>query len=887
MTVRLADVIDDEDDDYEEEDDMAVLGPTRAAMSKRTPSILVTDVRSAKPRSTAPFAGHAVGINVSKNKGSISSHINGGSSSNGMSINNHAITNGLRTKYGIKSSQNTIVSGGSNQAVWNRSGSSSRPTSVSQRITSSIKDKLKYSSISNRSNGNGTRISGSKYDPQLKPKNTNIPIGSTLTSNTANKRLSWRGGNPLDKNKDGYKIRRPSESSRFSDISMDNILLDSSSVPSGRREQRGSHSSWDRFPLQNMSHLQNHYNKYRKSINTLPSRTSKISQKLVLIPEDTELTTLTNFQRNNTTSNGLMLHGSGDILDRKNHSSTRAQLLNDNESYRYKDGRLPRLTAYNIADGFNIKLLTKFLKHTHEVSPRLYDDCLYVPYVLPLLPGKDGFRIKSNVSERIHGGKTLIEKLLDTSEQRDHHFEYYSGVEAINDVNQDIRGQSSYSNDLNNTEIDELGNKTNKTTTRNISDSMNNSIVGNNTSNSSRRSSMSSKKNDINIDNNIRGRQSSSNVKLSNRDQNGVIVREHINPSPKTNGYENVNHDKIMDNNKKVINSDDSFDPSEPQLFAEESPLEQEIREREELLKITSPLSTSPNLSRDPIGDEPPDKNTLSMFSNQHGSNNFDSNKNMDGNLLSNISEAETKRFINQNMYRHAELFIFHYGVIVFWNFTEDQEKDLLGDLAFADEKNLIIRPLDEPDIETEEFHFEYDKDTKRPRIFNDVITLRSGDHFIKLTLSYAIAQSTKLSRFESRISPILNSVMKLPKRLALHGTLGLKREQLLKKSGKLFKLRVDVNLSSNVLDTPDFFWSVEPSLHPLYIAMREYLEIDKRVTVVNDRCKVFLEFFDICVDSVAERNIARVTFWFIIMIVVGVIFSVTEVMVRYNIIHN
>lgn len=120
-----------------------------------------------------------------------------------------------------------------------------------------------------------------------------------------------------------------------------------------------------------------------------------------------------------------------------------------------------------------------------------------------------------------------------------------------------------------------------------------------------------------------------------------------------------------------------------------------------------------------------------------------------------------------------------------------------------------------------------------------------------------------------------------------MHGTLGLKREQLLKKSGKLFKLRVDVNLSSNVLDTPDFFWSVEPSLHPLYIAMREYLEIDKRVTVVNDRCKVFLEFFDICVDSVAERNIARVTFWFIIMIVVGVIFSVTEVMVRYNIIHN
>ena len=236
---------------------------------------------------------------------------------------------------------------------------------------------------------------------------------------------------------------------------------------------------------------------------------------------------------------------------------------------------------------------------------------------------------------------------------------------------------------------------------------------------------------------------------------------------------------------------------------------------------------------------------------------------------------------------RHAEIFIFHYGVIVFWNFTEIQEKNILGDITFAGYKSLMIRPLDEQDIETEQFHFEYDRDTERPRIFNDIVTLRSGDHIIELTLSHAIAQSSKLSRFESRISPILISVTKLPKRLALYGTLGLKREQLLKKSGKLFKLRVDVNLSSTILDTPEFFWSFEPSLHPLYVAMREYLEIDQRVQVLNDRCKVFLEFFDICVDSVAERNMARVTWWFILVILFGVIFSLTEIFVRYVIIHR
>ena len=266
------------------------------------------------------------------------------------------------------------------------------------------------------------------------------------------------------------------------------------------------------------------------------------------------------------------------------------------------------------------------------------------------------------------------------------------------------------------------------------------------------------------------------------------------------------NDNEDNNNNENNNNKVEEFDPSEPQFFAEESPLEQQLREREELLQITSPVSTSPVSTSELLKDTSKGINSSTSPKTQQDRKISNSKSSHKPQSIEDITEAETKRLINRNKHRHAELFIFHYGVIVFWNFTEEQEKNLLGDLAFADEKNLMIRPLDEPDIETEEFHFEYDKDTERPRIFNDIITLRSGDHFIKLTLSYAIAQSSKLSRFESRISPILSSVMKLPKRLALHGTLGLKREQLLKKSGKLFKLRVDVNLSSNVLDTPDFF---------------------------------------------------------------------------------
>lgn len=75
------------------------------------------------------------------------------------------------------------------------------------------------------------------------------------------------------------------------------------------------------------------------------------------------------------------------------------------------------------------------------------------------------------------------------------------------------------------------------------------------------------------------------------------------------------------------------------------------------------------------------------------------------------------------------------------------------------------------------------------------MITLRSGDIMIKLAISHAIAQSTKLCRFEERMNSTMLGVQQIPKKLALTGKLGMKREEVVKMSGKLFKLRVDVNL--------------------------------------------------------------------------------------------
>ena len=60
-------------------------------------------------------------------------------------------------------------------------------------------------------------------------------------------------------------------------------------------------------------------------------------------------------------------------------------------------------------------------------------------------------------------------------------------------------------------------------------------------------------------------------------------------------------------------------------------------------------------------------------------------------------------------------------------------------------------------------------------------------------------------------------------------GSLKLTRTDALKLTGKLFKLRRDVNLVSNVLDIPDLFWEEgQANLRALYDAVRDYMEISE-----------------------------------------------------------
>ncbi|KAI0464185.1 hypothetical protein LJB42_001788 [Komagataella kurtzmanii] len=599
-----------------------------------------------------------------------------------------------------------------------------------------------------------------------------------VTDSRQNSTSAPFAGHRLSRN----NANRSHPSSGYRDVSVSGVLGNRSDVPSSERRDRLPSILANRRPsrsgryddtIRKQRHARGLTQEYMsneiqhrtipKLSKTLPTRTSKINEKLVLIPDSDE--ELQKYRKVHQPFNS-------DLYVR----STAEEMSKEHRAQNY-----PRVTAYLVANSFDLKLTAKYLEKEHLVSPRRYSEVLYVPYSLPLIPGLNGVRVRSNDSEKVQAGKIWMENYIDKSEQKDHHYEYYSGVEYESDQAIDPQGRSVP------LEFDE-------------------------------------------------------------------------------------DHSKSAE-----------FDPSEPQFFPENS------------LPRDTPIEPSSEVT------EEKDTGTLKT-------------------TISNESQVP-------DLSKHAEVFIFDYGTVVFWNLSELNEKNILADLVFAkirpgeyelsddedededDEMDgvnhtteaatestpfsnsysptpylpLAIKPVSEQYIETEEFHFEYNVNITTPRIYNDMITLKSGDHMIKLAISHALAQSNKLSLFESRMSVILTSISRLPKALALTGKLAnYTRKKVLIKTGKLFQLRNEVNLSSTVLDTPEFFWSFEPALHPLYNAIRDYLEIEQRVEVVNDRCKVFLDFFDMVADSLVERKGTRFIYFVIVAIGMSVIVGGFEILIRY-----
>lgn len=220
-----------------------------------------------------------------------------------------------------------------------------------------------------------------------------------------------------------------------------------------------------------------------------------------------------------------------------------------------------------------------------------------------------------------------------------------------------------------------------------------------------------------------------------------------------------------------------------------------------------------------------------------------------------------------------ADIFFFSYGSFVCWGLNKRQEQKWLEYI-----KPFTRDPL--PNSESDHFCYRFGEEVSidaHERFRIDMITLDSDNPQIKLALSYGLGQSVKLEAFEAAIQDAIKKNGYLPEEIAHHGVISLSRRSIFKRMGEIFIARSSINLNSEYLDTPEFFWR-NPNLEPFYIMVKKFLDLPSRVMALNQKLDVLQELLDILNSQLQHRYSSMLETIIILLILIEIVISLLHI---------
>jgi uncharacterized Rmd1/YagE family protein len=216
-----------------------------------------------------------------------------------------------------------------------------------------------------------------------------------------------------------------------------------------------------------------------------------------------------------------------------------------------------------------------------------------------------------------------------------------------------------------------------------------------------------------------------------------------------------------------------------------------------------------------------------------------------------------------------SELFFFAHGTLVMWGLTSAEERQLLTTL-----RTFLPQVHDRPDYR----HFLYEHGNKT-RIYShkrfqlEVIVLESEDSQIKLAISYGLAQSVKLEFYEDTVQRIIRENTPLFESLAKTGKVLLSKSDITRRMGEIFLTRSSVNLNSEYLDVPEYFWEY-PNLETYYLISAHFLDIPVRVSALNQQLDVLHELFNMLNGQLQHQHASFLEIIIIVLIAMEILLT-------------
>lgn len=240
---------------------------------------------------------------------------------------------------------------------------------------------------------------------------------------------------------------------------------------------------------------------------------------------------------------------------------------------------------------------------------------------------------------------------------------------------------------------------------------------------------------------------------------------------------------------------------------------------------------------------------------------------------LKGYTSSKLRDFVKiSNLEEDTTVFIFKNGTIVSWGVKRYQIPNYLNTIKpFANK--LVTLPVHD------EFTFRYGTKTSiQPHDYFDVdcICLEEDGYTedLKLSFSYGFSQSVKLQYFETIIEGLIDKYTPLIHSLSSQGEMAVSRNEIRQIIGEILGAKSEMNLISNFLYHPKFFWQ-HPTLEEYFIMLERYLHIPRRVNAINHRLDTLNEIFDMFNGYLENRHSHSLEVIIIFLIAIEIVFGV------------
>lgn len=212
----------------------------------------------------------------------------------------------------------------------------------------------------------------------------------------------------------------------------------------------------------------------------------------------------------------------------------------------------------------------------------------------------------------------------------------------------------------------------------------------------------------------------------------------------------------------------------------------------------------------------------------------------------------------------HAVLF--KYGVIVLWNFNEEEKKTFLKQI-----KPFVVQALDEPIVESARY-----KKGKELGADDGVIQSKALDLPSMQLISVSLARTVIMDFFENEVDGLLIDFSKMIAQFTRSGRPKVKDKKLLQLAGAAMSINNRTVSQMALLDKPDFTWD-DPELDSLYSELEEEYEISDRYSVLSKKIETLFHDAEFIMNYLEGRRATMLEAIIVLLFIVDIVLIILE----------